>query len=99
MGHRLIFPHCRWLLGSSRLIRSLICAAVAVSNKFFISTSAYTFVELGLSSKFDSGQDSMVSAKRTPSCKDSRRIAMLRYDQAFKEGQDEVAKAGFRAGA
>ncbi len=41
---------------------------------------------------------SFVSAKRTPSCKDSRRIAMLRHDQALKEGVDEVAKAGFRAG-
>jgi hypothetical protein len=40
----------------------------------------------------------VVSAKRTPSCKDSRRIAMLRHDQALKEGLDEVAKAGFRAG-
>jgi len=39
-----------------------------------------------------------VSAKRTPSCKDSRRIAMLRHDQALKEGLEEVAKAGFRAG-
>ena len=38
-----------------------------------------------------------VSAKRTPSCKDSRRIAKLRHDQALKEGLDEVAKAGFRA--
>ena len=38
-----------------------------------------------------------VSAKRTPSCKDSRRNAMLRHDQALKEGVDEVAKAGFRA--
>ena len=39
-----------------------------------------------------------VSAKRTPSCKDSRRIAMLRHDQALKEGLDKVAKVGFRAG-
>jgi predicted nucleic acid-binding protein len=39
-----------------------------------------------------------VSAKRTPSCKDSRRIAVLRHDQALQEGLDEVAKAGFRAG-
>jgi hypothetical protein len=39
-----------------------------------------------------------VSAKRTPSCKDPRRIAVLRHDQALKEGLDEVAKAGFRAG-
>jgi hypothetical protein len=39
-----------------------------------------------------------VSAKRTPSCKDSRRNAMLRHDQALKEDVDEVAKAGFRAG-
>src|SRR5258706_11330608 len=38
-----------------------------------------------------------VSATRTPSCKDSRRNAMLRHDQALKEGLDEVAKAGFRA--
>ena len=42
--------------------------------------------------------DYIVSAKRTPSCKDSRRIAVLRHDQALKEGLDEVAKAGFRAG-
>src|SRR5206468_1381926 len=41
--------------------------------------------------------ESTVSAKRTPSCKDSRRNAMLRHDQALKEGVDEVAKAGFRA--
>jgi hypothetical protein len=41
---------------------------------------------------------SLVSAKRTPSCKDSRRVAMLRHEQALKEGVDEVAKAGFRAG-
>ena len=40
-----------------------------------------------------------VSATRTPSCKDSRRNAMLRHDQALKESLDEVAKAGFRAGA
>jgi hypothetical protein len=40
-----------------------------------------------------------VSAKRTPSCKDSGRNAMLRHDQALKESMDEVAKAGFRAGA
>jgi site-specific recombinase XerD len=39
-----------------------------------------------------------VSATRTPSCKDSRRNAMLRHDQALKEGLDEVAKAGLRAG-
>ncbi len=39
-----------------------------------------------------------VSATRTPSCKDSRRNAMLRHDQALKEGLDKVAKAGFRAG-
>jgi PST family polysaccharide transporter len=39
----------------------------------------------------------IVSAARTPSCKDSRRNAMLRHDQALKEGLDEVAKAGFRA--
>jgi hypothetical protein len=39
-----------------------------------------------------------VSATRTPSCKDLRRNAMLRHDQALKEGLDEVAKAGFRAG-
>jgi hypothetical protein len=39
-----------------------------------------------------------VSATRTPSCKDSRSTAMLRHDQALKEGLDEVAKAGFRAG-
>ena len=39
-----------------------------------------------------------VSATRTPSCKDSRRNAMLRDDQALKEGLDEVAKAAFRAG-
>jgi len=38
-----------------------------------------------------------VSATRTPSCKDSRRNAMLRHDQALKEGLDEVAKGGFRA--
>jgi hypothetical protein len=38
-----------------------------------------------------------VSATRTPSCKDSRRNAMLRHDQALKEGLDEVANAGFRA--
>jgi hypothetical protein len=38
-----------------------------------------------------------VSAARTPSCKDSRRNAMLRHDQALKESLDEVAKAGFRA--
>ena len=38
-----------------------------------------------------------VSATRTPSCKDLRRNAMLRHDQALKEGLDEVAKAGFRA--
>ena len=31
-----------------------------------------------------------VSATRTPSCKDSRRNAMLRHDQALKEGLDEV---------
>jgi hypothetical protein len=45
-----------------------------------------------------SGIANFVSATRTPSCKDSRRIAMLRHDQALKEGADEVAKAGFRAG-
>jgi hypothetical protein len=39
-----------------------------------------------------------VSATRTPSCKDLRRNAMLRHDQALKEGLDEVAKAGLRAG-
>src|SRR5258708_5623516 len=39
-----------------------------------------------------------VSATRTASCKDSRRNAMLRHDQALKESLDEVAKAGFRAG-
>jgi hypothetical protein len=39
----------------------------------------------------------IVSATRTPSCKDLRRNAMLRHDQALKEGLDEVAKAGFRA--
>ena len=42
--------------------------------------------------------ESLVSVKRTPSCKYSRRIAMLRHDQALKEGLDEVAKAGFRTG-
>ena len=42
-------------------------------------------------------RQALVSAKRTPSCKDSRRNAMLRHDQALKEGVDEVAKAGFRA--
>ena len=40
----------------------------------------------------------IVSVTRTPSCKDARRNAMLRHDQALKEGMDEVAKAGFRAG-
>ncbi len=43
-------------------------------------------------------QEIIVSAKRTPSCKDSRRIAKLRHDQALKESLDKVAKAGFRAG-
>jgi len=41
---------------------------------------------------------SFVSATRTPSCKDSRRNAMLRHDQALKKDLDEVAKAGLRAG-
>jgi hypothetical protein len=44
-----------------------------------------------------SGVAIFVSATRTPSCKDSRRNAMLRHDQALKEGLDEVAKGGFRA--
>jgi AAA domain len=38
----------------------------------------------------------VVSAKRTPSCKESRRVAMWRHDQALPEGVDEVAKTGFR---
>ena len=37
-----------------------------------------------------------VSAKRTASCKESRRVAVWRHDQALPEGVDEVAKAGFR---
>src|SRR5215472_8208800 len=40
---------------------------------------------------------SFVIAKRTPSCKKLRPIAMLQHEQALKEGVDEVAKAGFRA--
>ena len=40
-----------------------------------------------------------VSAKRTPSCEIFRRTAKLRHDQTNKEGMDEVAKAGCRAGA
>jgi hypothetical protein len=47
------------------------------------------------SNRYSPGCRWVVSAKRTPSCKDSLRIAMSRYDQALKEGVDEVAKAGF----
>ena len=34
----------------------------------------------------------IVSVKRTPSCKRVGPIALLRHDQARKEGVDEVAK-------
>jgi len=45
----------------------------------------------------DMGEQS-VSVKRTPSCKRVGPIALLRHDEALKEGVNEVAKAGFRAG-
>ncbi len=38
----------------------------------------------------------MVSVKRTPSCKRVGPIALLRHDQARKEGVDEVAKTDAR---
>jgi len=38
------------------------------------------------------GDVKLVSVKRTPSCKRVGPIALLRHDQALKEGVDEVAK-------
>jgi hypothetical protein len=74
----------------------------------YIGTSAFTaagwegsFYPPGLKSAdyLSYYATNFVSAKRTPSCERLCRIAMLRHDQTNKEGMDEVAKAGFRAGA
>jgi len=63
--------------------------AVGLSGSANFANGAFTINGAGAS---------FVSATRTPSCKDLRRNAMLRHDQALKEGLDEVAKAGLRAG-
>jgi dGTP triphosphohydrolase len=64
---------------------------------FPLSQTDYTRTRLTHTLETSAVGRTIVSAKRTPSCKDSRRNAMLRHDQALKEGLDEVAKAGFRA--
>jgi hypothetical protein len=59
---------------------------------------AESFVTVARLQSLAAQPEFIVSATRTPSCKDSRRNAMLRHDQALKEGLDEVAQAGFRTG-